>query len=125
MFKMDIQTLLLLATIGLIAGIFSGFVGIGGGTIIVPALVYIMAMSQTAAQGTSLAMMLPPIGVLAVYNYYQAGEVNLKYAMILAVTFILGGFIGSKIALSISPLLVKRIFATFLIFVALKMLFSK
>ncbi|MGY6562732.1 MAG: TSUP family transporter [Luteibaculaceae bacterium] len=122
---MDAQTILTLAAIGLVAGIFSGFIGIGGGVIIVPALVFFLAMSQTSAQGTSLAMMLPPIGALAVYNYYKAGEINITYAIILTFTFFIGGYVGSKIALSISPLLVKRIFAVFLLLVAARMLFSK
>jgi len=123
--KMDVQTIMILVIIGLIAGIFSGFVGIGGGVIIVPALVYFMAMSQTGAQGTSLAMMLPPIGILAVYNYYKAGEININYALILAAAFVVGGFIGSKISLSISPSLVKKIFGIFMLLVSIRMIFSK
>ena len=86
---MDISTALLLLAIGLIAGIAAGFVGIGGGMIIVPALVFGLGMTQHMAQGTSLAMMLPPIGILGVMNYAKAGEININYALLLALTFIL------------------------------------
>jgi uncharacterized membrane protein YfcA len=82
---MTTQTILLLILIGLFAGMMSGFVGIGGGVIIVPALIYIMGLSQHEAQGTSLILMLPPIGILAVMNYYKAGQLNLNYGIIIAI----------------------------------------
>ena len=93
---MDLTTLVLLLAIGLIAGLASGFVGIGGGMIIVPALVFGLGLSQHMAQGTSLAMMIPPIGILAVMSYYKAGAVQVQYAAILATTFVLGAWLGSK-----------------------------
>ena len=81
---MTIQTILLLVLIGVFAGMMSGFIGIGGGVVMVPALVYIMGLTQHEAQGTSLILMLPPIGILAVMNYYKAGELNIGYGVIIA-----------------------------------------
>lgn len=122
---MSLYTIIVLALIGVVAGILSGFVGIGGGILIVPALVFLLGLTQHQAQGTSLALMLPPIGILAVYNYYKADSVNWKYALIIAVCFVLGGFLGSKLSLALSPQKVKRIFGVFMLLVALKMIFSK
>ena len=122
---MNTTTLILLIVIGLLAGVLSGFIGIGGGLVIVPALVYLVGMNQHAAQGTSLALMLPPIGILAVMNYYKADMLNIKYALIIAATFIIGGYFGSKISLAVSPAIVKKIFAVSMILVAIKMLLSK
>ena len=115
---MDIQTLLLLLCIGLLAGIASGFVGVGGGMIIVPALVFGLGLNQHMAQGTSLAMMIPPIGILAVMSYYKAGQIQLEYAGILALTFVLGAWMGSKWALRINPSVVRLIFGLLMLFAA-------
>ena len=115
---MDIQTLLLLLCIGLLAGIASGFVGIGGGMIIVPALVFGLGLNQHMAQGTSLAMMIPPIGILAVMSYYKAGQIQLEYAGILALTFVLGAWMGSKWALRINPSVVRLVFGLLMLFAA-------
>jgi uncharacterized membrane protein YfcA len=122
---MAISTLLLLLAIGIVSGAFAGLLGIGGGIILIPALVFFMGMGQQTAQGTSLAMMLPPIGILAAFNYYKAGQVNIKYALILAVAFIAGSYFGSKIAVNISPVLMKRVFGVIMLIVAVKMLLSK
>jgi len=84
-----------------------------------------MGMSQQTAQGTSLAMMLPPIGILAAFNYYKAGQVNIRFALILAAAFIIGSYFGSKIAVNISPVLMKRIFGVILLITAIKMLLFK
>ncbi len=118
-------TLIILLCIGLMAGMLSGLVGVGGGIIIVPALVYFMSMSQHQAQGTSLAVLLLPVGIFAVYNYYKAGYVDVQMTLIIASTFIVGGFIGSKIAISIDQNLIKKIFGMFLLLVALKMIIGK
>ena len=99
--------------------------GIGGAIIMVPALVFILGLTQHQAQGTSLAVMLPPIGIIAAYNYYKAGEVNLKFALILATAFIIGSYFGSKLALNIPQNILKKIFALLLLFVSLRMLLSK
>jgi len=122
---MNFGIFIILVLIGLFAGIFGGFVGLGGGVIMIPALVFFLGMSQYMAQGTSLAVMLPPIGILAAYNYWKAGELNIKYAMVIAAAFIIGGYIGSKIALEIPVATVKKIFAISLIIIALNMLIKK
>ena len=122
---MAITTILILLIIGVAAGALSGLLGIGGGIILIPALVFFMGLGQQTAQGTSLAMMLPPIGILAAYNYYKAGQVNIKFALILAVAFIAGSYFGSKVAVSISPILMKKIFGVILLLVAIKMLLFK
>lgn len=119
------NTILIILLIGAIAGMFSGFIGIGGGLIVVPCLVYFLGFSQHQAQGTSLAMMLPPIGVMAVYNYYKQGAVDFKVAMILCVSFIIGSFFGSKIALGLSPDQIKKAFGIIIIALGFKMLFGK
>ncbi len=123
--KMTTSVLLTLIIIGIITGVVAGLLGIGGAIIMVPALVFIMGLSQHQAQGTSLAVMLPPIGIIAAYNYYKAGEVNLKFALILAGTFIIGSYFGSKLALNIPQRLLQKIFALLLLLISLKMLFSK
>jgi uncharacterized membrane protein YfcA len=118
-------TILILLGVGLMAGILSGMVGVGGGIIIVPALVYFMAMSQHQAQGTSLAVLLLPVGIFAVYNYYKAGYVDIKATLIIASTFLIGGLIGSKIAIAIDQNTVKKIFGIVLLLVAFKMILGK
>lgn len=120
---MDSTFLILL--IGIVAGIFSGFIGIGGGLIIVPCLVYFFSMNQHQAQGTSLAMMLPPIGILAVYNYYKSGNVDFRVAGILCLSFIAGSFFGSKIAIALPAETVKRIFGAVIILLGIKMILGK
>lgn len=122
---MATSTLLILIVIGIITGIVAGMLGIGGAVIMVPALVYILGMSQQAAQGTSLAVMLPPIGIIAAYNYYKVGQVNIRFALILAVCFIAGSYFGSKFSLSLSEATLKKIFALLLLGIATKMLLSK
>ena len=123
--KMTTSMLLILIVIGIVTGIMAGMLGIGGAIIMIPALVIFMGLSQQAAQGTSLAVMLPPIGIIAAYNYFKAGQVNIKFAIILAITFIIGSYFGSKIALSLPQPLLKKIFGILLLLVAAKMLFSK
>lgn len=122
---MDYGTLFLLIAIGLVAGFVSGFMGIGGGIVVIPALVYILGMNQGTAQGTTLAMMIPPIGLLAAINYYKAGQMNIKYAMILAAAFILSSYFGSKIAVNLPEATLKKIFAVLLFLVSLKIFFGK
>jgi len=121
--KMTIQTILLLILVGLAAGALSGLVGIGGGIIIVPALVYILGFSQLKAQGTSLGLLLLPVGILAVLNYYRKGYVDVKVVAIMCVAFIIGGWLGSKFSVSLSQDTAKKIFAVILILTAGKMLF--
>jgi uncharacterized membrane protein YfcA len=121
---MSTTSILLLIAIGLVAGTLGGMVGLGGGIILIPALILIMKLDQQTAQGTSIAIMLPPIGLFAVYNYYKAGYVNIKYAMIIAAAFMVGGYLGSSIALKISVDLMRKIFSVLLVVIAIKMFFS-
>ena len=122
---MSISMLLILLGIGIITGVMAGMLGIGGAIIMTPALLYFMGFSQHMAQGTSLAVMLPPIGIIAAYNYYKAGEVNIKFALILAAAFLLGSYFGSRYALTLPQAVLKKIFGVLLLLVAAKMLFSK
>ena len=120
--NMNSDTLITLILIGLSAGMLSGLIGVGGGIIIVPALVFFLGFSQHQAQGTSLGLLLLPVGILAVINYYQKGQVDIKVVGIMAIAFLLGGFFGSKLALAISEQTIKKIFAIVLFYTAFKML---
>jgi uncharacterized protein len=122
---MSVSTILTLVIIGLMAGIFGGMFGVGGAVVMIPALVYFLGVDQHTAQGTSLAVMLPPIGLFAAYNYYKAGQVNIWYAVIIAATFMIGGYVGSMIALKLPENLMKKIFGIFLLLTALRLIFSK
>lgn len=120
--KITMETLIYLLLIGLAAGFMGGLVGIGGGVIIVPALVMLVGMTQHQAQGTSLTMILFPVGILGVLNYYKQGYVDFKYAGLLAVGFFVGSYLGSKYSLSLPQLTVKRVFAVIMIVLAIKIL---
>src|SRR6476659_494699 len=120
--KMSTQIVLMLLLIGLLAGILSGLIGVGGGIIIVPALMFFVGFTQHEAQGTSLGLLLLPIGILAVVNYYNKGLIDLKVIGIMSIAFVIGGWFGSKLSLVLSELLVKRIFAVVLFYTAFKML---
>jgi uncharacterized membrane protein YfcA len=122
--SLTMETIIYVALIGLAAGFLGGMVGIGGGVLIVPALVLIMGLSQHHAQGTSLAMMLFPVGLFAVINYYKKGYVDFKYAGLLAIGFVLGSYLGSKFSLGLNEVIVKRIFAVVMIILAVKLLVS-
>ena len=123
--NMATSMLLILIGIGIVTGIMAGMLGIGGAIIMIPALVFFMGFSQQMAQGTSLAVMLPPVGIIAAYNYYKAGQVNIKFALILAAAFLIGSYFGSKLALNLPQPLLKKIFGVLLLLVAAKMLLSK
>jgi uncharacterized membrane protein YfcA len=120
---MEVQTILILILVGVAAGMLSGLVGVGGGIIIVPALVYFVGFSQKDAQGTSLALILLPVGILGVMQYYKQGHIDWKIVGLLAVGFVAGSFFGSKLALSISQESLKKVFAVLMIIIAIKMLF--
>ncbi len=111
--------------LGLVAGTFSGLIGIGGGTIIVPALVFLFGMSQHMAQGTTLALLVPPIGFLAAWTYYKQGYVDLRIATVICMGFFLGGLFGAKIATKLSNILLERVFGVALLLISLKMIFAK
>lgn len=120
---MSIALILGLILIGLLAGILSSMVGIGGGIVIVPCLVLFFGFSQHLAQGTTLAMLAIPVSIAGAYSYYQKGMVDIKVAMILAIGFVVGGYFGGKVAVNVPPLLIKKIFAFILILIAFKFLF--
>jgi uncharacterized membrane protein YfcA len=107
--------------LGLAAGVLSGLVGSGGGIVIVPVLVYMFGMSMHMAQGTTMALFLPPIGILAAWAYYQKGFVDIKVALIIAAGFTIGGFFGAKLAVGLSETVLRRTFAVMLAAVAAKM----
>lgn len=119
---MNTETIFLLILIGFAAGTMSGLVGVGGGIIIVPALVLLLGFSQHEAQGTSLGLLLLPVGILAVINYYNKGFIDLKVVGIMCAAFVIGGWLGSKLALSLSQETVKKIFAILLFYTAFKMM---
>lgn len=119
---MTVQIILLLALIGLAAGVLSGLVGVGGGIIVVPALVFFLSFSQQQAQGTSLGLLLLPVGILAVLNYYKQGHIDIRVVGIMALAFVIGGWLGSKWALALPEVAVKRIFAIILFYSGIKMM---
>jgi len=111
--------------LGLTAGLLSGLIGIGGGTIIVPALVILFGLSQHMAQGTTLALLVPPIGILAAWTYYRQGYVDLPIAGYICLGFIIGGLFGAKLAINLSNIVLERIFGVALLLISLKMIFAK
>ncbi|GAC1390987.1 MAG: sulfite exporter TauE/SafE family protein [Candidatus Saccharimonadales bacterium] len=110
--------------LGLFAGIMSGLVGIGGGVVIVPALVLLFGYSQKLAQGTTLALLVPPIGILAALTYYKQGNLNIHAAIYIIIGFVVGSLLGAKFSTHLSNATLTRIFAVFLLLLAVKMLFS-
>lgn len=122
---MTFNTILTLVLIGILAGILSGLVGVGGGVVMVPLLIFFFGYSQHQAQGTSLAVLAVPVTLLAAYNYHKEGHLDWRYAAVIAVCFVLGGFIGSKVAISLDQKMLKKVFGVILLFVAGKMLLSK
>lgn len=120
---MTVSTILILIIIGLAAGVLSGMVGVGGGIIMVPLFVVFLGLTQHNAQGMSLAVMLPPVTFFAVYNYHKAGAIDWRMTLIVSVIFVIGGFFGSKLALKIDQLTLKKIFGVMMLIVALKMIF--
>jgi len=111
--------------LGLGAGVLGGLIGIGGGVLTIPALVYLFKMPQHYAQGTTLAMLLPPIGILSTYVYWKHGYVNVKMASFLAIGAFLGGFLGAKFAVHLPTMTLKKVFGFVLLFIALRMILEK
>ena len=111
--------------LGLAAGVLSGFVGIGGGVLIVPALVFIFGFSQHQAQGTTLAMLVPPVGILAAWTYYQHGFVDIKVAAIIVAGFVFGGWVGARYATALSNETLGKVFGVVLMIIGLKMIIGK
>jgi uncharacterized membrane protein YfcA len=115
----------LLCLLGAFAGIFSGLIGIGGGIIIVPALIYAFGLSQHQAQGTTLMLLVPPIGALAAWTYYKQGYVDLKIAGFICLGFFLGGLLGAKAAIFIPDAILRKVFSVVMILIGLKMFLDK
>ena len=122
--KMPFETILILVLIGLFAGTLSGFIGVGGGIIIVTALVYFLGLTQHQATGTSLFILTLPVVILGTMNYAKTGNLNWRYGLVIASTFVIGGYIGSKLSLKISPAIVKIIFGFIMAYVAFTMIRS-
>jgi hypothetical protein len=122
---MSINELIILIVIGFLAGIVGGSLGLGGGIIIVPALVFILGLTQHQAQGTSLAVLLFPIGILGVINYTKNGYVNFKFAIVLMIAFILGSYLGSIISINLPAKTLRKIFGIFMLLISLKMILDK
>lgn len=119
---MTTELVITLLLIGLAAGVLSGLVGVGGGLIIVPALIFFLGYTQHQAQGTSLGLLLLPVGILAVMNYYNKGQIDVKVVAVMSIAFVLGGWLGSRLALRLPADTVKKIFAIFLFYSAFKLL---
>ena len=119
------MTGLVYVVIGVVAGVFGGLLGIGGGTVVVPALVYFFHMTQHRAQGTLLAAFLPPVALLAVMRYYKSGNVDLMAAGVIAVGLLVGGYFGAGLSLAIPEVMLKRIFGIFLLVLAVQFIFGK
>ncbi len=116
---------LLYIILGIVAGVFGGMFGIGGGTILIPALVYLFGLTQHQAQGTTLAIMVPPIGLLAALRYWQAGNVKLGMAGFICLGFLIGGLLGAHLIHNVSDPLLKKLFGFYLLFIAAEMIFTK
>jgi hypothetical protein len=122
---MSILTVIVLIIIGLLAGLLSGLVGVGGGILMIPLLIIFLGFTQHQAQGTALFAMLPPIGILAAMNYYKEGFVKWEYAAVIALTFVVGGYFGSKLSISLPDQTVRRVFGVLMLIGAIKLIFSK
>jgi len=120
---MDIQIILILLLVGLAAGMLSGMVGVGGGIIIVPCLIYFLGFSQKMAQGTSLGLLLLPVGILGVLQFYKSGFIDVRVVLIIGAAFVAGSYFGSRWALSMPQDSIKKIFAVMMLIISIKMLF--
>jgi uncharacterized membrane protein YfcA len=116
------MTYLPLLAIGLVAGVFAGMFGIGGGLVIVPALIFLLKLRELEAIGTSLAALIPPVGLLGAFEYYRNGFMNLRYAALIALGIFIGAYFGARIMIPLPPVLIRRIYAIFLFLIATRML---
>jgi uncharacterized membrane protein YfcA len=122
---MNATVIISLIIIGLIAGLLSGVMGVGGGVVMIPLMIILLSFNQHQAQGTSLAVLAVPVTFLAAYNYYNEGYVNWKYAAVIAVFFVIGGFLGSKLAVNLSQNTLRKIFGGVLLLISIKLLLGK
>jgi uncharacterized protein len=120
-----LNELVIILTIGLVAGFLSGSMGIGGAIIVIPSLMFFLGFSTQKAQGTSLALMTIPVMLVAAINYYKAGKVDVKVALLMAATFVIGGFIGSKLSVNLPEKFMKKAFGILLFLVSVKIIFGK
>ncbi len=111
-----------LLAIGLVAGVFAGMFGIGGGLIIVPALIFLVRMKELEAIGTSLAALIPPVGLLGAAEYYRSGYINIRYAGLIALGLFVGALFGARIMIGLPPHVIRRLYAAFLFVIATRML---
>jgi len=121
----NMPSILFYLLLGLIAGVFGGLIGIGGGIILVPALVFLFGLSQHQAQGTTLAAMVPPIGLLAAWTYYKHGYVNFKIAILICLGFFIGGLLGAHLAVGMTNRVLEKVFGIALFLISLKMIFFR
>lgn len=117
--------ILILVAIGLAAGVLSGLLGIGGGIIIIPALIFFCGFTQIKAQGTSLAILLPPVGILGFIEYYKHGNVDVKAAIVICIALLIGAAFGARIVHLLPASTLKKVFATFLLLISVKMFLGK
>jgi uncharacterized protein len=122
---MEIQQILLLCLVGLLAGVIAGTLGVGGGIIMVPTLIFLFSFTQHQAQGTSLAVLLLPMSILAVIQYHKSGYINYKFVLILALTYFVGSYLGGLFAVNLPAKTLTRIFGVFMLLVGLKMILGK
>ena len=111
--------------IGLLAGICSGFLGIGGGTLLIPVMIYMFGLTQHQAQGTTLALMIPPIGLLAALRYYQSGNVKISMAAFICIGFFVGGYFGAQLVHHVGDQALKKIFGIYLLCISIRMIIGK
>ena len=116
------MNIFIILIIGFAGGIAGGLLGIGGAVVMIPALIFFAGYDQLTAQGTTLFAMIPPIGILAALEYYKSGHAEIKTAAIIAAGFIIGAYLGSKLALNINPQILKKIFGLLLLYISLKLL---
>lgn len=119
------MTYLVLLAIGLGAGLLAGMFGIGGGLIIVPALIFLVGLGEVEAIGTSLAALIPPVGLLGAAEYYRTGHISIRYAALIAVGLFIGAYFGARVTIALPEQLVRRLFAALLIVMGVRMLVAK
>ncbi len=122
---MTVSQVIILLITGLLAGFVSGAMGVGGGIIIVPSLVFLLGMSQHEAQGTSLGVLILPVVLLGAINYYKSGYLNVKFAIVLILAFFIGSYLGSDVAIALPDKLLRKIFGGLVFILSLKMMFGK
>ena len=117
------MTIIVSVLTGIIGGVLAGFFGIGGATIMIPAMIYFLNLDQHTAQGTAIAALLPPVGILAAIKYFQGGNVVVNVALYISIGFLIGGLIGATIVHPVPDNILRKLFAVYLILIAVRMLF--